>query len=239
MRVITLTIIIVCVILLIESVYCYAMKRYSKKNNRITKKDDDSVKYNGPQKISIFKIKRIIIGIANDITFFMFKIVGYVPCHVFRKLIYRFIFHMSIGKRTVIYYGLEARSPWNITIDEGSIIGDHAILDARYGISIGKNVNLSTGVWMWTLQHDVNSKTFGVENQAAGITIGDRAWISSRTVLLPGCDISEGCVVAAGAVITKKCDIEFGIYGGIPAKLISKRNKEINYEFDGKHRHFL
>ena len=47
---------------------------------------------------------------------------------------------MKIGENCVIHYGLELRSPWNIEIGTGTIIGDHAILDGRYGITIGENV---------------------------------------------------------------------------------------------------
>lgn len=44
--------------------------------------------------------------------------------------------------------------PNNIIIGRGSIIGDQAVLDARNGIELGENVNFSTGVWIWTEQHD-------------------------------------------------------------------------------------
>lgn len=148
-------------------------------------------------------------------------------------------FKMTIEKNAVIYYGLETRYPWNIKIGKGSIIGDHAILDARYGIEIGENVNISTGVWMWTLQHDVNSETFGTHGQGGKIIIKDRAWISSRTSILPNIVVEEGCVVAAGAVLTKSCDSAFSIYGGVPAKRIGARNCNLTYDFDGRHRLFI
>ena len=145
---------------------------------------------------------------------------------------------MTIGKKAVIYYGAEIRSPWMISIGEGSIIGDKAILDGRYGIVIGKNVNFSTGVWLWTLQHDVNSPDFSITGQGAPITIGDRAWLSCRTVVLPGVSIGEGAVIAAGSVVTKDAE-SFSIQGGIPNKKIGERNKNLIYQFDGSHCHFF
>ncbi len=175
----------------------------------------------------------------NDLTFLLVKIVGYIPSHLIRLLFYRFVFRMTIGRRVVVHYGLEARCPWNIYIGDGTIIGDNSILDARYGIEFGQNVNLSTGVQMWTLQHDIDSPSFSSVGTGAGIIIGDRAWISSRTTLLPGSNIAEGVVVASGAVVTKPIDDSFSIWGGIPARKIGERNHALIYQFGGDHRWFL
>lgn len=188
-------------------------------------------------------IKGVIISFItsrmNDLTFLLFKIVGYMPSHIIRHFFYRVVFRMTIAKKVVIHYGLEARNPWNIFIGKGTIIGDKAILDARYGIEIGENVNLSTGVHMWTLEHDVNSPTFSSDGTGGGIVIGDRAWISSRTTILPGNSISKGSVVASGAVVTKSIQRPYEIWGGIPAKKIGERNPDLIYEFNGNHRWFL
>lgn len=165
-------------------------------------------------------------------------VVGYIPSHTIRMLFYRHIFKASIGKKTVIYYGAEIRAPWSLYIGESCIIGDKSILDARHGIFIGNNVNFSTGVWIWTLQHDVNSETFSSTGEGKTVIIADRAWLSSRTVILPGVNIGEGAVAAAGAVVTK--DLEpFTIYGGVPARAIGKRNMNLTYVFSGRHVHFL
>lgn len=166
------------------------------------------------------------------------KLTGYIPSHTVRNFFYRNVYKVDLGKNAVLYYGAEIRAPWNLHIGEGSIIGDLSILDARNGIFIGNNVNFSTGVWIWTLQHDISSKNFGVEGQGKPVTIGDRAWLSSRVTVLPGSKIGEGSVVAAGAVVTKSIE-SFSIWGGIPAKKIGERTQQLEYEFNGSHMHFL
>ena len=40
---------------------------------------------------------------------------------------------------------------------------DNALLDARSGLYIGKNVNLSSNVSIYTLQHNYRSKDFGCD----------------------------------------------------------------------------
>lgn len=232
---------IICSLLMV-SIFCWLMKK--KDTKRLASLQQGA---SGVHRETKFSSKsslksRMMFGLVTavgDFVFLMFKIVGYVPCHMVRMLFYKYVFHMDIAENVVIYYGLEARYPWNIKIGRGSIIGDHAILDARFGIEIGENVNLSTGVWMWTLQHDVHSPTFGIEGEGKRIRIGDRAWISSRSTILPGCTVEEGCVVAASAVVTKSCSEPFGIYGGVPAKKIGVRNQNLIYVFDGGHRRFL
>lgn len=158
---------------------------------------------------------------------------GRIPSHFIRSILYKKVYHVQLGKKVVVHGGAEIRAPYNVEIGTGTIIGDNAILDGRNGIVIGKNVNLSTGVWIWTEQHDVQSPHFSCNNQGGRVTIGDRVWISGRAIILPGVTIGEGAVVAAGAVVTK--DVEpFSIYGGVPAKKIGERNKDLVYEFDGK-----
>lgn len=222
--------------LLIESTYCYLRKK--KDSMRITnlnEKDgyvDDII-------VDKQSLKHLLTDCLDGFTFLLFKVVGYMPFHCLRNIIYRSVFHMKIGRNTVIYYGLEARCPWNIEIGNGSIIGDHCILDARNGIRIGENVNLSTGVWIWTLQHDVNSPTFSSSGQGGKVVIEDKAWVSSRTSVLQGAHISEGCVIACGAVVTNGIYDGYTIYGGIPARKIGNRQKKLIYKFDGRHRFFL
>lgn len=228
------------IVVIIDGIYCAIMKKLfgiDSKERRIVKDDLQNTDSTGQKKSKT--IRAFLLTIADGFTFAFFKVVGYVPSHVIRKIFYKYVFRMDIGRKAIIYYGLEARSPWNIKIEDGSIVGDKAILDARYGIEIGKNVNISTGAWLWTLQHDINSASFTSRGTEGKIIIGDRAWIASRTILLPGCNVAEGCVVASGAVVTRPIFEPYSVVGGVPAKKIGDRNKEINYCFDGKHRPFL
>ena len=49
-----------------------------------------------------------------------------------------------------------------------------------------------------------------------------------RVIVLPGVTVGKGAVVAAGAVVTKNVP-EYAMVGGIPAKVIGKRNKNLKY----------
>jgi acetyltransferase-like isoleucine patch superfamily enzyme len=134
---------------------------------------------------------------------------------------------MRINSRAVIHGGCEVRSPWNIKIGN-SVIGVGAILDGRNGIEIEDDVVLATGVWIWTEQHDTEDPYFRCLNKGGKVTIKRHAWIGNRVSILPKVTIEEGCVIAAGAVVSKSCE-PFNMYGGIPAKIIHTRNKDLRY----------
>lgn len=145
---------------------------------------------------------------------------------VLRRFLLRRLVGMHMDRSATIYRGCEIRAPRHIEIGAHSIVGNGCLLDGRRGLRIGDNVNVSSGVWIWTLHHDVNSPDFGVVG--APVTIGDRAWLCSRSTLLPGVTIGDGAVVAAGAVVAS--DVQpYSIVGGVPAREIGTRSRELAY----------
>lgn len=108
------------------------------------------------------------------------------------------------------------------------------LLDARNGIEIGRYVNFSANVSVYTEQHDHRAADFscntGIKKK---VTIGDRVWIGPNAILLPGITIGEGAVVAAGSVVTHDV-APYTVVGGIPAKKINDRPRELTYVFEGK-----
>lgn len=160
--------------------------------------------------------------------FLSLRLAGYIPSHHIRLFAYR-CFGMRIGRGSHIYMGAEIRGPWAIRIGLGSSIGHRAILDGRGGIVIGNNVNVSTGVWIWTASHDVHTKDFsGGRPRKRQVAIGDYAWLSCRVTILQGVTIGEGAVVAAGAVVTTEV-LPYTIVGGVPAKKIGERPRGLDY----------
>lgn len=106
---------------------------------------EEVLNYRGFKKI----IKYIFHVYKGWIRYKLYRL-GKVPCHAYRKFILRHIYLLNIANTAVLYGGFEIRAPWNISIGEGTIIGDESKLDGRNGLTIGKNVNFSTGVWIWT-----------------------------------------------------------------------------------------
>lgn len=152
--------------------------------------------------------------------------IALMPFHFFRIALLRLL-KANIGRKVGLYRGFEVRSPWKMTIGNSTIIGHKAMLDARMGLHIGNNVNLSNEVMIWTLHHDYNSPDFA--QMGAAVTIEDYAWICSRAIILPGVRIGKGAVVAAGAVVTRNV-ADYTVVGGTPAKKIADRNPNLVYD---------
>lgn len=160
-------------------------------------------------------------------------VLGQLPGHILRNLIYRYIFAMNITKHTVIHGGCEICSPWNITADR-CVISTGCILDGRDGICIGEDVAFGSGVHIWTQEHSIDDPEFRVlPDSRAPVHIGRHAWICSDVTLLPGVTVGEGAVIAARACLTKDADA-FGVYGGIPAKKLRQRNPNLQYQLNRK-----
>ncbi|WP_154402468.1 acyltransferase [Mucilaginibacter endophyticus] len=164
--------------------------------------------------------------LVGSLIYIICGFIGYLPFHTLRIGCLRLL-NAKIGKRTGIYRGFEVRRPRFLTIGNSSVIGHGALLDARCGLTIGDNVNLSNEVMIWTLHHDYNDSGFG--QTGAPVSIGNYAWICSRAIILPGVTIGEGAVVAAGAVVTRDV-APYTVVGGVPAKAIANRNRNLNYD---------
>lgn len=172
------------------------------------------------------EIKQKIWRYLHGGKWWLLTMTGRLPSHRLRCALYRFA-GMRLGHRATIYGGAEIRRPERIEIGDGSIIGNGAILDGRLGICIGRSVNISTGVWIWTVQHDYRDPYFG--DVGGSVVVKDRAWISCRVIILPGVTIGEGAVVGAGSVVTKDVE-DFAVVAGVPAKRVGDRPRELNYD---------
>lgn len=148
-----------------------------------------------------------------------------IPSQSIRKCIYQLMW-MKFWKNSIVWGRWEFFLPHKITIWDNSIIWAKNTLDARCYINIWNNVNFSSEVAIWTLQHDINSGNFDCIWWK--VTIGDYAWISFRTTILPGVTIGEWAVIAAGSIVTKDVP-PYTIVWWCPAKIIWTRSKELKY----------
>lgn len=89
-----------------------------------------------------------------------------------------------------------------------------------YLLEFGDNITISTGVKFTT--HD-NSAVKIIPNSTdlfGRIKIGDDCFIGQNALFLPGVEIANKTIVAAGSVVTKSFKEEGKIIGGNPAKVI-------------------
>lgn len=154
------------------------------------------------------------------------NLVAYVPFWIFRKAVYRLV-GWQIGKGSHLNMRLYVLGPGKLKVGEFSHVNQGCLFDYRAGIEIGSSVSISHRVMLITGGHAVQSSDFGEEDLP--IRIEDHVWIGAGATVLKGVTIGEGAVVAAGAVVTK--DVRpFTIVGGVPAREIGERNRNLDYK---------
>jgi acetyltransferase-like isoleucine patch superfamily enzyme len=153
-------------------------------------------------------------------------VVANFPSARFRKLFYQRVMQVEMAPGVFIHSGLWLDCRRQLVIGENSVINQRCRLDARGFITIGKNVSISPEVHIITADHDISTDDIGGRNRP--VTIGDFVFVGSRAMILPGVDIGEGAVVAAGAVVTKSVPPR-DVVAGIPAKKIGTRTAKFNY----------
>ena len=137
--------------------------------------------------------------IINVLVLFYNACLNKIPSRHFRRSFLRFL-GAKIGD-SVIFRNTEILEPQKLKIGNGCSIGWHCLLDARGGLEIKDNVNISSYVKILSVGHDVRSKSFqGTEGL---VTIGSDSWLATGCMVLQGVNIEIGSVVAAGAVLTK------------------------------------
>lgn len=134
---------------------------------------------------------------------------------------------MKIGKGSKVDMHQYILSPDKLRIGMGTHVNQGCIIGAQAGIVIGDGVSISHRVNIMTGSHDMNSEGFAGRFRA--INIGNNVWIGVGATILQGVNIGAGAVVAAGAVVTKDVP-SYSVVGGVPAKVIGRRVRQLNYQ---------
>lgn len=111
----------------------------------------------------------------------------------------------------------------NLSIGINCQINENSFIQSA---KIGNNVMIAPGVAILSSSHNFKRIDIPMNTQGSSPNnppvIKDDVWIGRNAIILPGVIVNKGVIIAAGAVVNKDT-IEYGIYGGVPAKLIKKR----------------
>jgi maltose O-acetyltransferase len=142
-----------------------------------------------------------------------------------RARVLRLVGH-SIGDRTLLMSSFMLIGGRGATkrleIGPDCFINQDCVFDATAPIVIGENVNLGHGVLITTSHHLIGGpERRGGLLEPKPVRIGDGAWLASRVIVLPGVEVGDGAIVAAGAVVT--CSVApHTLVAGVPAREIRR-----------------
>lgn len=118
-----------------------------------------------------------------------------------------------------------------VSIGDRTDIGCNAVITSSGGVSIGNAVLIAGNCYIGGGRY--NTDRLDIPMMAQGlytkgpVVIGDDVWLGAGATVLDGVKIGKGCVVGAGAVVTKNLP-EYAIAIGIPAKVIKQRTTPSN-----------
>ncbi len=167
---------------------------------------------------------RIFTG--SILSYIYSSLVAVIPSRKIR-VAYLKAYLANLGNDTSVQMGCKFLNGRKVHLGDRNVINFGCLFDGRhYQIKTGSDVSIGPEASILTLGHDPQSSEFA--DKGGDVIIGDRAWIAYRAIILPGVTIGEGAVVGAGSVVTKNVEA-YTIVAGNPARLIKKRNRNLEY----------
>ncbi len=197
---------------------------------------------------SLFWIAHSIIGISQQILYFVLPVSFYLTTIITYRLYFSFL-KFPIGQIPnntsedfafqiyvlyyLIYFNFFIHNPL-LPVPLSRVF--HQLLGAKFGagsysagiildppyVEIGENSIIGFGAVVCS--HALEGENVSFEN----ITIGSHVTIGLRAMIMPGVIIEDHAIVAAGALVTKNTHIKSGeVWAGIPAKRIKHSPEEL------------
>lgn len=130
-------------------------------------------------------------------------------------------------KNIRIHATASIRYAQNVYVGRNSHINHNCCVWAgqRSKVILGDDVLMGPGVCLFAANHGTakGRPMMWQERSEADIVIGDDVWLGANSVVTAGTRIANGVIVAAGAVVTKDVTEDDVIVGGIPARVIGRR----------------
>jgi acetyltransferase-like isoleucine patch superfamily enzyme len=137
--------------------------------------------------------------------------------------------YVSIGAFSQLIVATSLTDPGaSIRLGHHVGIGEYAYLGGGGGLRIDDGCIIGQYFSCHPENHVYADPTTPIRLQGVtrrGIYIGAGCWIGSKVTVLDGVRIGEGCVVAAGAVLTRSVP-PHSIVAGVPARVIGTRRPE-------------
>jgi len=142
-----------------------------------------------------------------------------------RNSIYR-LFLKKAGKNINFMEGIIIKYPSEIEMGNNVTINQDCFIVGKGGLILGDDIMIGAGCKIVTTTHNVITRDKPMREQGMSfekITIGNDVWFGFNVVVLKGCTIGSGVILAAGCVLTAKEVPDYTIWGGVPARNIGTR----------------
>jgi len=115
----------------------------------------------------------------------------------------------------------------DIVIGRGSYINSGTVIYSGNGVTIGRNVLVAANCTIVGSDHEYRSAAATIKEQRfqpsrGGVLIEDDVWLGAGAVVLEGAILRRGCVLGSMSMARKEL-ASYGVYAGVPAALIGRR----------------
>ncbi len=117
-------------------------------------------------------------------------------------------------------------------LGEGLVVGNNVgiaqncFIQVRGNVTIGNNVIFGPNVKVFSENHIFEDINIPIKDQGEtrlDLIIEDDVWVGTNSTILGGVTIGKGSVIAANSLVNKNVE-PYSVVGGVPAKLLKKRN---------------
>jgi acetyltransferase-like isoleucine patch superfamily enzyme len=109
-----------------------------------------------------------------------------------------------------------------VSIGERCVIGRGSHLIGHWSISLGDDIQTGPYVYITDQNHGYADPAAPIGWQQTverAVRIGSGSWLGANAVILPGTELGQNCVVAAGAVVRGTFP-DHCVLAGVPAKVV-------------------
>jgi len=143
--------------------------------------------------------------------------------------------HIELGSHVrVDAYTIISASGGSFVTGDYVHISNHCTIMAGHGVKLSDFSGLSAGVKMFSTSDDYSGESLTnptipkhlLKVRSGKVVLGRHAIVGAGSIVLPGCDIGEGCAVGALSIAARSLS-PWGIYAGIPARRIRDRSRRL------------
>lgn len=179
------------------------------------------------------QIKNFLIRYTSLKHYFRLKEIQ-IPITINQYIKYRYF-----NKNSKIYWPVHKNSTvvGNIKIGVNSSVGatPGCYIQGKGSIEIGNYTIIAPNVGIISANHNLYNYSLHDKSE---VKIGDYCWIGMNSVILPGVELGNHIIVAAGSVVTKDFKEGYCVIGGTPAKVIKRLDREICIDYKSEYEYY-
>ncbi len=130
-----------------------------------------------------------------------------------------------MGQESTIAATARIYVPGTVTLGRDVHLNDFVHIWGGGGVTIGDHVMVASHAVITSQSHDVNARAAGLlyrdTDDWRPVIIGRNVWIGAGACILPGVEIGDDSVIAAGAVVTRSVAPR-ALVMGVPGRVVRR-----------------